>query len=213
VAILLNCFSLLNNLSTRLRSLYASLSNLPLCFSFDLRGIVMPMPRLAKYPRIRLFEYALSAATLAGKRLGLPLPRLLIAPPSINSSNTVDSCCSPGVSSNTSGLPAPSHLTWILVENPPLLRPSASFSGPSCGSPFLPQPRAGEHGRWSYLRNGLTTEPRPCCRHLSEPQPVFSPRYPAWSICRSEWLLFARDRIAQANLAKEHQSCLATAYR
>lgn len=211
MAILLNCFSRLNSLSTRLRCLYASLSNLPLCFSFDLRGIVMHIPRLAKYPRIRLFEYALSAAMRAGKRLGLPLPRLFIAPPSINNSNTVDSCCSPGVSLNTSGLPLSSHLTWILVENPPRLRPSASFSGPSCGPPFLPRQRAGEHAHWSYLQNELSIGPRLYHRHLSGPRQGSSPTPLVWSNDRSEWRPFARDRTVQANLAMEHRSCPAIA--
>jgi hypothetical protein len=136
VAILLYCFSRLNSLSTRLRCLYSSLSKRPLCFSLLLYGTVMQMPRLLRYCRIRLFEYPLSAATRCGRRLGLPRPRRLMAPPSIRSSNTVDSCCSPGVSSKTTGLPLPSHLTWILVENPPRLLPRASFSGPPCGSPL-----------------------------------------------------------------------------
>ena len=98
------------------------------------------MPRLAKYPRIRLEEYALSAAIRCGKRLGLPLPARLMAPPSINVSNIVDSWASPGVSSNTTGLPLPSHRTCILVENPPWLRPKASLSGPDAGSPGFGSP-------------------------------------------------------------------------
>ena len=101
----------------------------------------MPIPRRAKYARIRLFEYALSAATRCGKRPGLPLPGFLMAPPSISFSNTVDSCASPGVSSNTTGLPLPSQRTCILVENPPWLRLKASESG----SPFRPQRRAHQH--------------------------------------------------------------------
>lgn len=167
----------------------------------------MPMPRLAKYPRIRLFEYALSAATRCGKRLGLPLPAFLIAPPSISFSNIVDSCASPGVSSKTTGLPLPSHLTCILVEKPPWLRPSASSLGSigsSCfGSPFLPQQRAGEHVLWSYLRSGFPTQPVLWCRHLSAPQPVFAPRYQLCASGRTERTPFCMSRSVQVSLPKE----------
>jgi hypothetical protein len=170
----------------------------------------MPIPRLAKYPRIRLLEYALSAATLKGKRLGLglPLPGFLMAPPSINFSNTVDSCASPGVSSKTTGLPLPSHRTCILVENPPWLRPSASSLGSTgssvLGSPFLPQLHAGEHVRRSYLRSGFPTQQVLWYRHLSAPQQGFGPRCLPYASDRSGRTLFCRSRIAQANPPKEH---------
>jgi polysaccharide pyruvyl transferase WcaK-like protein len=61
------------------------------------------------------------------------------------------------------------------------------------------------------LRNGLTIGPVHWHRHLAGPVPVSCPTVPVWSIDRSEWLLFARDRIVQASLAREHQSCLTTA--
>ena len=174
----------------------------------------MPIPRLLRYSRILRELYALSAATRPGKRLGLPRPRRLIAPPSISVSNTVASCCCPGVSSNITGLPLPSHRTCILVENPPWLRPNASSSGlvGFCGSPFLPRLSAGEHARWSYLCNELSTQPRLRHQHLSAPGPVSFPTLPAWSSDRSGWRPSARGQIAQVNLARERQSCLSKAY-
>lgn len=168
----------------------------------------MPMPRLAKYPRIRLEEYALSVATRCGKPLGLPLPRRLIAPPSINLSNIVVSCASPGVSSKTTGLPLPSHRTCILVQNPPWLRPKASLSGPDAcspgfGSPFLPQQRAGEHARWSYLRSGFPTRLGLWYQRPSAPQQEFGPRYQRCAIGRSERTPFCTNRIVLASPPKE----------
>lgn len=193
---------------------------MPLCrtylcaFHWTLRGMVIPMPRLLRYCRILRLLYPLSAAIRPGKRLGLPLPRRLMAPRSISSSNTVASCCSPGVNSNTTGLPLPSHLTCILVEKPPLLRPKASSFGSVgfSGSPFLPRLHAGEHVPRSYRRSELTIGLRLWHRCLAVPEPVSSPRYPVWSSGRSEWPPFARGRIFQANLAREHRSCLSRAY-
>jgi hypothetical protein len=111
-----------------------------------------------------LNEYPLSPTILPGKCLGLPLPLRLIAPCSINCSNTVASCCWPGVSTNVTGLPLPSHLTCILVPNPPLLQPNASVSGPEFGSPFLHLRRFGEHEHWCRPHNELSTELHQECR-------------------------------------------------
>src|SRR5829696_4325238 len=113
-----------------------------------------------------LNEYPLSPTILPGKRLGRPLPARLIEPLSISCSNTVHSCCWPGVSTNVTGLPLPSHLTCILVPNPPRLQPKASVCGPhgpSCGPPFLHLRRSGEREYWCRLHNELSTEPHPVC--------------------------------------------------
>ncbi len=201
------------SLSTLLRLRYASLSNLPLCFSLLLRGIVIPIPRLAKYPRIRLFEYALSAATLKGKRLGLPRPLRLMAPPSINFSNTVDSCVSPGVSSNTTGLPLPSQRTCNLVENPPLLRPKASVSGPAFGSHFLPRLRAGGHAQRSYPQSVSPTLLGLWCLHLSAPRQVCGPKYLLHAIDRSERTLFYTSHSVQVNPPRVPLFSLSIGYR
>src|SRR5207249_1464147 len=72
---------------------------------------------------------------------------------SINSSKGTVSWRSPRVSMKVIGLPLPSQRTCILVENPPRLRPNASF----CGSPLLPRLRAGEHVSRSYHRSGFPT--------------------------------------------------------
>src|SRR5205823_7191710 len=101
--------------------------------------------------------------------LGLPLPARLMDPSSINCSNTVHSFCSPPVSAKQTGLPLPSHLTWILVENPPRLRRNASSAGlvGTFGSPFLhpvpsgPQQRSDVRVRWCHPRNVLSTGPHP----------------------------------------------------
>src|SRR5205823_2103691 len=93
-------------------------------------------------------EYPLSPTILQGNLLGLPLPDRLTSPCSINCSNTEHSCCWPGVSTNVTGLPLPSHRTCILVPNRPLLQPKASVSGPSCGPPFLHQRRSDERECW-----------------------------------------------------------------
>src|SRR5256885_1234890 len=92
------------------------------------------MPLRRRYNRISPEAYDLSPTTRRGLRLGRPLPSLLTQPPSINCSNTGASWRSPGVSTKVIGLPLPSQRTWILVENPPRLRPNASV----CGSPLCP---------------------------------------------------------------------------
>src|SRR5215210_2520026 len=181
----LYCLSRLNSLSTMLRSRYTSLSKRPLCRSLLLRGMVTPTPRLRKYRRILPLLYPLSAATRPGSRLGLPRPRLLIAPCSINCSNTGASCASPGVSTNVMGLPLPSARTCILVENPPRLLPKACSEGlvGFVGSPFLPQQRVGEHARWSYLRSAGSTPPHPRHRSLVVAGPLSCPIPPADATC------------------------------
>src|SRR5215207_8202081 len=123
------------------------------------------MPLRRRYRLMLLNEYPLSPTILPGNSLGLPLPLRLIAPCSINCSNTVHSCCWPGVSTNVTGLPLPSHRTCILVPNPPLLQPKASSAGlvGFCGSPFLHQPHSGERVRWCRLHNELSIELHPAC--------------------------------------------------
>lgn len=206
------CFRRLNSLSTMLRNLYNSLSKRPLCRSLLLRGIVMPTRRLLRYVRILRLLYPLSAAMRPGSSLGLPRPRLLMAPCSINCSNTGASCASPGVSTNVMGLPLPSARTCILVENPPRLLPNACCAGSVgfVGSPFLPQQRAGEHARWSYLQSGGSTLPHPQHRSLVVGGQVSCPKPLAVATGRSERLHFARVRTSQASLARERPSCLST---
>jgi len=165
------------------------------------------MPLRRKYNLIVRDAYERSAATRLGLLLGRPRPCLLTAPPSINCSNTGASWRSPGVSMNVKGLPLPSHRMWILVENPPRLRPNASF----CGSPLLPRLHADEHVSRSYLQSGSPTLSDHWHQHLVVPQPLFSPTHPGGSSDRSEWLLSATDRIVQVDLSKEHQFCLSRA--
>lgn len=174
--------------------------------------MVMPTPSLRKYRRILPLLYPLSAAIRPGSRLGLPRPCLLIAPCSINCSNTGASCASPGVSTNVIGLPLPSARTCILVENPPRLLPKACSEGSVglFGSPFLPQQRVGEHARWSYLRSGGSTLLHPQHHSLVVVGQVFYPTRLADAICRSERLHSARVHSVQASPAREHPSYLST---
>lgn len=164
----------------------------------------MPMPRLAKYPRIRLFEYALSAATRAGKRLGRPRPLRLMAPLSIKSSNTVESWASPGVSSNTTVLPLPSQRTCSLVENPPLLRPNASLGGSASETRplFLLRLRAGERARRSYQYGGFPMLPGLWRRHLFAHGRVFGPTRLLHAIGRSGKRLFYRSHSVPVGLPR-----------
>src|SRR6188472_4536600 len=128
-----------------------------------------------------LNEYPLSPTILPGNLLGRPLPARLIAPCSINCSNTVHSCCWPGVSTNVTGLPLPSHLTCTLVPNPPLLQPKASVCGPSCGPPFLHQRRSGEREYWCRPHNELSTELRQECHPFAEAPRAPGPTLPPFS--------------------------------
>ena len=125
-------------------------------------------------------EYPLSPTILPGSSLGLPLPARLTAPCSINCSNTVASCCWPGVSTNVTGLPLPSHLTCILVPNPPRLQPNASSLGSVgfSGSPFLHLRRSYEHENWCRPRNELSIELRQVCLPSAVAQQGPGPRYP-----------------------------------
>lgn len=169
------------------------------------------MPLRRRYNLIRRQAYDLSPTKRPGLRLGRPRPCLLTLPPSINSSKgTVSwrSWRSPGVSTYVYGLPLPSHRACTLVENPPLLRPKASFSG----SPPLPLLRAGGHVSRSYQRSGLPTLSDHRHRRPSAPRPLSCPIDPVWSIDRSEWPLSARGRNVRVSLAKERQSCLSRAY-
>jgi hypothetical protein len=197
-----------------LRRRYISLSKRPLCRSLLLRGIVMPTPCLRRYLRILPLLYPLSAAMRPGSLLGRPRPRLLIAPCSINCSNTGASCPSPGVNTNVIGLPLPSARTCILVENPPRLLPRAWCEGSVdfVGSPFLPRLRADEHVSRSYLRSVRSTLHHPQHRCLVVGGRVCCPKHPAHATYRSAMLHSATDHIVQANLAREHQSYLSKGY-
>ena len=169
----------------------------------------MRTPLLRKYKRTFLDVYPLSATIRFGSRLGRPLPARLTAPLSISCSNTVTSCCCPGVSANVTGLPSPSHRTCILVENPPWLRPNASFSG----SPLLHQPRAGGHARWCYLRSGRPT--LSSLRHLPVAVALkgYGPTLLPASSGRSVRIWFSKSRNTQASPAKEHRFWLSTVCR
>ncbi len=100
----------------------------------------------------------------------------------VNCSNAVHSCASPPVSTKTkaTGLPLPSHLTCILVENPPRLRPNASPSWPIeppfCGSPFLHRRRFDERVQRCRLHNGLSTGPHPAYLPGAVALQAFGPR-------------------------------------
>jgi len=169
----------------------------------------MRTPRLRRYKRILRLVYPLSATIRLGKRRGRPHPGRLTAPLSISCSNTVTSCCCPGVSTNVTGLPSPSQRTWILVEKPPWLRPNASFSG----SPLLHQRRADAPSRWCYLHSGRPT--LSSLQHLpvAVARQAVGPTLLPASTDRSETILFSRSRNAQASLAREHLSLLSRVCR
>jgi hypothetical protein len=124
-------------------------------------------------------EYPLSPTTLPGKCLGLPRPARFMLPPSISASNTVHSFCWPGVSKKQTGLPLPSHLTWILVLKPPRLLPKASAAGSGgfCGSPFLHRRHFDAPSRCYRLHNGSPTPPLRVCHLASVTRPALGPRY------------------------------------
>jgi hypothetical protein len=173
----------------------------------------MRTPRLRRYKRIWRLVYPLSATIRLGRMRGRPLPTRLTAPLSISCLNIVTSCCWPGVSANVTGLPAPSHLTCILVENPPWLRPKASFRG----SPLLHRLRAGEHVRLCYLRSGRPTcylrSGRPTLSSLRHrpaavARQVFGPTLLPLASGRSEKITSSRSRSVQASPAREHRSVL-----
>src|SRR5215218_3160209 len=68
----------------------------------------------------------LSPATRRGRRRGRPRPERGIAPRSRTSAKAICSWRSPPVKTAVIGRPWPSARRWILVENPPWDRPSAS---------------------------------------------------------------------------------------
>lgn len=109
----------------------------------------MRIPRFLKVWRNWRLLYPWSAASRFGRRLGQPLPRRLMPPWSSRVCATVASCCGPGVKTNVMKWPFPSTRTWILVLNPPWLRPKAS----RLASLFSSPPRVDEHARWSHPRN------------------------------------------------------------
>jgi hypothetical protein len=181
----------------------------------------MRTPLLRRYKRISRLVYPLSATIRLGNRRGLPHLGRLTAPLSISCSNTVTSCCWPGVSTNVIGLPAPSHRTCTLVENPPWLLPNASVCGPaarSIGSLFLhqcvlPLLRADVLARWCYLRSG-----RPILsslRHLPVAVALrgCGPTLLPLSNGRSDLILSSKSLSVQASLAREHQSLLSRVCR
>ena len=169
----------------------------------------MRTPLLRRYKRISRLVYPLSATIRLGKRRGRPLPVRLTAPLSISCLNTVTSCCWPGVSVNVTGLPAPSHRTCILVENPPWLRPNASFSG----SPLLHQLRAGERARRCYLRSGRPTLSSLRHRLASVAPKGCGPTLLPYASGRSERITSSTSRSVQASPAKEHLSSLSIGCR
>jgi hypothetical protein len=160
-----------------------------------------------------LNEYPLSPTILPGNRLGLPLPLRLMLPCSNSCSNTVTSCCCPGVITNVTGLPLPSHLTCILVPNPPRLQPNASSSGPEFGPPFLHQRRSGEHERWCRLRNVLSIGLRQACLPFAVvPRalcPTHLPYASGTSVKRQSW----ESRNVRASPPTGHLSLVSTGCR
>ena len=171
------------------------------------------MPLRRKYRRMALNEYPLSPTSLPGKSLGRPRPLRLMLPCSINCSNTVHSCCWPGVSTTVTGLPLPSHLTCIFVPNPPLLQPKASVSGPSCGPPFLHLLRSGEREYWCRLRNELSIGLRQACRLGVAAQQALGPKLLPFSSGTSVRTLFLESRNVRAGLPTGHLSLVSTGCR
>jgi len=157
-----------------------------------------------------LNEYPLSPTILPGKSLGRPRPLRLMLPCSINCSNTVHSCCWPGVSTNVTGLPLPSHRTCILVPNPPRLQPKASVSGPSCGPPFLHQRRSDEHEYWCRPRNELSIEPRQACLPFAAAQQAPGPKLLPCASDTSGRTLFWASRNVRADPPTELRSLVST---
>src|SRR5918911_1272387 len=130
VAIRRNCFNRLNKRSTRLRARYASRSKPGRRRCCAVVGITAPLSRRRKPPRDGRPEKLLSPATRRGRSRGRPRGRRT-APLSSKAGSATQSWRSPPLSAKLTGLPCPSARTWILVENPPRLRPSASQLPPS----------------------------------------------------------------------------------
>jgi hypothetical protein len=170
------------------------------------------MPLRRRYARMALNEYPLSPTILPGKSLGRPLPLRLMLPCSINCSNTVHSCCWPGVSTNVTGLPLPSHLTCILVPNPPRLQPKASVSGPSCGSPFLHLVPSGllrrfdEREYWCRLHSELSIGPRQAYLPFAEARQAPGPKHLPYATGKAWRKRSWESRIAQASPPTGHLS-------
>ena len=169
----------------------------------------MRTPRFRKYKRTWREVYPLSATTRFGSKRGRPHFGRLTAPFSISCSNTVTSCCWPGVSTNVTGLPSPSQRTWILVENPPWLRPKASF----CGSPLLHRLRADVLARRCYLHNEWPI--LSSLRHLlvAVTPRGYGPKPLPLSTDRSERKLSSRSHNARVSPAREHLSSLSKVCR
>ncbi len=123
----------------------------------------MRMPRRRSVWRSRRLLYPLSPTNRLGRSRGRPGPARFTWPWFSRSRTTVASCCWPGVSTNVINLPWPSTRTWILVLNPPRLRPKASASAVL----FLPPQRAGGHAPPTHPQNGC---PSPT-RHVGRPAP------------------------------------------
>ena len=99
-------------------------------------GITAAMAWRRSQARIHSTLYALSPASRLGRERGRP-SGCAIRTAFISTSNWVDSCLWPAVTSMASGKPWPSVTKCSFVPNPPRERPRA-WSGGSSGPPFCP---------------------------------------------------------------------------
>lgn len=124
---------------------------------------------------MRLLRYPLSPTTRLARCFGRPRPRRLIAPCSINCSNTTASWRCPAVTTKVSNFPPPSARRWILVLKPPRLGPNASRSAPL----FLPPPHVDGRAQSSHQRTVLPNPPVQPHHLFVEQRPRFDSRHPA----------------------------------
>jgi hypothetical protein len=124
----------------------------------------------------RLAAVALIVPSRRGRSFGGPRPRRLIAPWASNWGRALCSWRWPAVTTKVTGLPRPSARTWILVLNPPRLRPRA-WSPP----PFWPPLHVGGPAPRSRRRSGSPSPPLPGHPRRSGEHRGPSPRSPPGS--------------------------------
>lgn len=169
----------------------------------------MRMPRLLKVCRNLRLLYALSAASRLGRRLGQPRPGRLIPPRSSRVSTTVASCCWPGVRTKVMSWPLPSTRTWILVLNPPWLRPKAS----RLASLFSSQQHAGGIAQSSHPRSELPNRSGLLHRPVPSGPPISGPIVQPCAIGETGYGHSTSSHSVPADLARVHPFALSTASR
>jgi hypothetical protein len=159
--------------------------------------MVTRMPRFLSESRNLRLLYPLSPTTRLGRRLGRPRLARFTAPWSNNCSAAVASWRWPGVSTKVIKCPLPATRTWILVLNPPRLRPNASASAQL----FSPRRRADGHARLSHPQSGFPSQPYPPRRLAAEALTIPDPRCPLFASVESDYTHSATSHSAPAGLA------------